>query len=137
MRWPLFLVMLCLAGCDSASDGPSCEGSEGECYSYVARSEDGRTLVRGILDVLVDDQGLAQGVWQTVRVSQGDPGPQVGAGFLAGRIEGDRFEVVLSPEREDGGVELSGTIRGGSVAGLWTWAATGGPFKATRQSAGR
>lgn len=97
-------------------------------YSYRAYSSQGPLVVVGTLTLAKTDGSLLSGTWAFEAVSLGDKvGPQLGAGKLAGSIQGTTISINLNPGWADNNVILTGTFGQDRITGTWTWVTFAGP----------
>jgi hypothetical protein len=152
-KMKLFLVFSVLAlgvwGCltdganfvgpDGLAGGDQSSGA-GKEYIYSGYDADGIQIIKGVLNLVIDDSNRVTGTWTLqlmVRDSLGRYGPQVGSGNLVGGIEGDKIGLGLNPDYVDNNVLLAGTIAYWGIYGTWEYVGfpgvlNNGTFRAVR-----
>jgi hypothetical protein len=127
------MIWLCLAfpACEDQGDSILASpfpGTDPSTYTYRAYTSAGALAVAGSIILTRTDSTTVAGSWTLNGVSSTDRvGPQIGAGTLAGRIEGSRLSVNLNPGWADNNVILAGSIEGEKIVGTWSWITFAGP----------
>lgn len=107
-------------------------------YTYRADDASGRAAAEGRLSLVSDAAGGITGSWRIARVGEfREIGPQLGAGLLAGALEGDSAWINLNPGWADNNVLLVGRLTADQFEGRWQWIGfagvqAGGDFDARR-----
>jgi hypothetical protein len=138
------LILLCLGfpACDDQGENIVSNpfpGPEPSTYTYRAYTSAGVLAVSGSITLARTDSTTVAGSWVLNGISSTDRvGPQIGAGTLAGRIEGSKLSINLNPGWADNNVILAGSVEGEKIAGTWSWVTFAGPassgtFEAVRK----
>jgi hypothetical protein len=126
-------------GPDGLAGGAQSSGA-GKEYIYSGYDADGIQIIKGVLNLVIDDSNRVTGTWTlqlTITDSLGRYGPQVGSGNLVGGIQGDKIGLGLNPDYVDNNVYLAGAIAYWGIYGAWEYVGfpgvlNNGTFRAVR-----
>lgn len=94
--------------------------TQGE-FAYTGYDERGKEIVKGTLNIAVDDSNRVSGTWDLVLTDTTATmiGPQVGHGTLVGDVRLEGIGVNLNPDFVDNNVVLIGRWTTTGIAGKW------------------
>lgn len=119
--------LVCEDSGDSAVNSPYPDRTP-STYQYRAYTAEGTLAVVGTITLQKTDSEVLAGTWALEGVADiNRVGPQLGAGKLAGRLEGPSISVDLNPGWADNNVILAGTVGTDKISGTWTWVTFVGP----------
>lgn len=134
-QWSAIALLGLLVACQDGSD-PLVLTSGGN-YTYEAYSPVGLKVLQGTIHLewpSMDEERIDQpivGTWSIDWVPGADHsvqvGPQVGSGFLEGRVNEDGLVLNLNPEQRDDNVWLHAEVHGNTIIGAWAWSTIAGP----------
>ena len=131
----LFCAALLRPGCSQLITEPIHAGF----YDYTSYDKNGVAVVGGWFTMSFSGGDSVSGEWHFKAIgTPGNIGPQTGNGTLAGKREGDKVWVDLSPQFRDNNLLLDGKIDGNRYSGSWSWISfigvtNQGTFEATRK----